>query len=109
MITKAGVTLSDIGEGFSWPDLRDFIANLPPSGDTALYRVQNPRSWWWTPDMDLLAALLNTMQWANWQRGGGRGEKPKALKRPKEDPKKGPKSADDLQSRKSAVRRNGGD
>ena len=97
-----------IGEEFTWADLRDFVAHLPPTPETALYRVQNPNSWWWSPDMDFYAAMLNALQWANFQRGGGKGEKPKPVKRPKEAPKKGPKSVDDLQARKQRVRRGGG-
>lgn len=49
--------------------------------------------------------MLNALQWANWQRGGGKGEKPKPVKRPKEDPKKGPKSLNELQQRKKSVKR----
>lgn len=55
--------------------------------------------------MDFLSAILVTGQWANWQRGGGRGDKPKPIKRPKEAPKKGPKTSDDLEARKNAVKR----
>ena len=84
--------------------MRDFIANLPPVPECALYRAQYPNSWWWTPDMDFLSAILATGQWANWQRGGGKGDKPKPIKRPKEDPKRAPKTSDDLQARKNAVK-----
>ena len=85
--------------------MRDFIAHLPPVADCAFYRAQYPSSWWWTSEMDFLAALLVTGQWANWQRGGGKGDKPKPVKRPKEAPKKGPKSTDDLEARRNAVKR----
>lgn len=107
-MTKVGITVAGIGESFTWNDLRDFVAHLPPMPDSALYRAQNPKSWWWTPEMDFLAAILNTGQWGNWQRGNGKGDKPRAIKRPKEDPKKGPKSADELQARRSKVRKQGG-
>lgn len=100
--------MDDIGERFTWCDLRDFLNHLPPVTDTALYRAMNPRSWWWTPEMDFFAAVLNTLQWANWQRGNGKGEKPKPVKRPKEEPKKGPKSVDELLARRKTVRRGGG-
>jgi hypothetical protein len=107
MMTKLGVTVSDIGPGFPWTDFRDFVSNLPPSGESALYRAQNPKSWWWTPDMDFTAAVLVSLQWANWQRGGGRGEKPKPVKRPKEKPRVGvrsdPKSAADLAAKKQKL------
>jgi hypothetical protein len=102
-MTKAGVTLADVGEVLPWPDLRDFINHLP-AGDSALYRARYPRSWWWTPDLDFMAALLNAVQWGNWQRGGGKGEKPSPVKRPKENPRSGPKSSDELADRKKTVR-----
>jgi hypothetical protein len=103
-MTKAGVRLADIGEQFTWLDLRDFVGNLPPSPDSAVYRAQYPKSWWWTPEFDFLAATLNALQWANWQRGSGKGEKPKPVKRPKEQPKNGPISAEELQARKKSMR-----
>ena len=94
-----------MGEDFTWLDLRDFLNHLPPTSDSAVYRARYPNSWWWSPDFDLLAAMLNTLQWANWQRGGGRGDKPKVVKRPKEQPKKGPTSVDELDERKKVVQK----
>lgn len=32
--------------------------------------------------MGFQAAQLHSLQWANWQRGGGRGSKPKPITRP---------------------------
>lgn len=97
--------IDDIGDQLTWNDLRDFIANLPPNQDSALYRRQYPKSWWWQPEFDFYSAILNSLQWSNWQRGGGKGEKPKPVKRPKEDPKKGPKSINELEQRKKSVKR----
>lgn len=85
--------------------MKDFIANLPPNEESALYRSQYPKSWWWQPEFDFYSGMLNALQWANWQRGGGKGEKPKPVKRPKEDPKKGPKSLNELEQRKKSVKR----
>jgi len=104
-MTKAGLRLSDIGEVLPWTDLRDFISHLPPCEDTALYRAQYPKSWWWRPEFDFLAAMLNALQWANWQRGGGKGDKPKPIKRPKDGPqsKRQPKNAAELKARKTKV------
>lgn len=45
-----------------------------------------PRSWWWTNDTELWSAILHVLQGANWQRGGGKGAKPKRMKRPKDGP-----------------------
>lgn len=114
-MTKAGLRLEDLGPDFGWPDLRDFIANLPPTGESALYRVQFPKSWWWTPDHDFFAALLASLQWANWQRGGGKGPKPEPVKRPKEKRKSrvkvDPQSAEDLAARRERLKQamEGGD
>jgi len=100
--------LADIGDQFTWPDLRDFIVNLPPTKDSAYYRSQHPESWWWTPEIDFLGAVMTAIQWGNWQRGGGRGDKPQPVKRPSEKPKsaKGsvPNSAAELTARKEALK-----
>jgi len=107
-MTKTGYRLSDIGELFTWCDLRDFITNIPPTPDSAFYRVQHPQSWWWTPEIDFLGAVLTAIQWGNWQRGGGRGDKPQTVKRPLDKPKsvKGsvPQSGDELTARKQALK-----
>lgn len=111
-MTKLGVRLDDIGPDFTWCDLRDFVKHLPPSGESALFRVQNPKSWWWTPDIDFAAAMLVSLQWANWQRGGGRGEKPRPVKRPKEKTrsrvKADPRSASELAEKKRKLLKGGG-
>lgn len=59
---------------------------LPPNGDSAYYRSLHPRSWWWTPLFDFLAMILVTLQGANWQRGRGKGPRPKIQKRPSDKP-----------------------
>ena len=61
--------------------MRDFVNHLPPTEDSALFREQNPRSWWWTAEIDFMAAILHTLQLANWQRAG-KGPQPKPVKRP---------------------------
>jgi len=108
-MTKLGLRVCDIGEAFTWNDFRDFLTHLPPSADSALYRDQHPQSWWWTPDHDFLAAVLTSLQWANWQRGGGRGDKPTPVKRPLEKPKQAdgavPKTSEELAARKNALKR----
>lgn len=94
--------LRDIGETLSWSELKAFIAGLPAGGESALFRVLNPKSWWWTPQIDFLAAVLFAVQVANWQRSGGKGAKPKMMTRPV-DAKKGrnaPTSKDELAARR---------
>lgn len=55
--------------------------------------------------MDFLSAILVTGQWGNWQRGGGKGEKPKPIKRPKDGvvSKRQPKTSAEAQARKRKV------
>jgi len=106
-MTKAGMRLDDIGPGFTWPDLRDFIAFLPL--DSALFRARNPKSWWWTPEHDFLGAIVTSLQWANWQRGGGKGDKPRPIKRPQEKVRSrvkiDPQSADELAAKRERLKR----
>ena len=103
-----GWRLADLGYEFTWCDLRDFITNLPPSQQSALYRVRHPQSWWWTPDIDFLGAVLTAIQWGNWQRGGGKGDKPQPVKRPVEKPQAAagsmPTSGEELAARKQAFK-----
>lgn len=80
------------------------MTHLPPSGDSALYRALYPKSWWWTPVFDFLAAILNALQWGNWQRGGGKGDKPKPIKRPKDSAVKPPKSAAEIEAKRQKVK-----
>jgi hypothetical protein len=66
LMVMTGWRLADLGDDFTWNDLRDFIANLPPSHDSALYRVRHPQSWWWTPEIEFLGAVMTAIQWGNW-------------------------------------------
>lgn len=104
-MTMVGVRLSDIGERFSWVDVRDFVSNLPPTPDSAVYRARYPQSWWWQPEFDFYSAIVHALQGGNWQRGGGRGDYPKPIRRPKEQSRSDPKSASDLEKRKAVMKR----
>jgi hypothetical protein len=100
--------LRDLGTpGFGWEDLRDVINGIAPTQESALFREQNPKSWWWTAEIDFMAALLHTMQLANWQRAG-KGPQPKPVKRPDDTPKRRrglePRSAADLTERRKRMR-----
>lgn len=57
-----------------------FVENL--GVDSALYRARHPRTWRWGLDIEFLSAILHVLQQANWQRGGGKGNKPKPVRRP---------------------------
>jgi hypothetical protein len=103
-MTKTPYRLADIGEELHWTDLRDFVTYLPQ--ESALFRQRHPQSYWWTADHDFFAALIAAVQWGNWQRGGGKGDKPKVIERPVDKPKTvaGPKSAAELHARKQALK-----
>lgn len=79
-----GHTVWDIGRTLSWTDFRDFINWLPPTQDSAFYRSRKPKSWWVTPQLQYLAAMQYVLEAANWQRGGGTGEKPEPPKFPED-------------------------
>jgi len=107
-MTMTGYTIDDVGERLSWNDLRDFVTHLPPTAGSAFYRKTHPQSWWWTPELDFLGAVLSAVQWGNWQRGGGKGDKPKQVKRPVDKPTAAPgstpTSAKDLKARKAKMK-----
>lgn len=52
-----------------------------------------------------MASILVVLQGANWQRGGGKGEKPKRVERPKEISQHAKTmTVDDLAARKTKLR-----
>jgi len=59
----------------------DLVRFLPP--DSALSRVRDPAPLW-SPESYILAIVVDHLALANWQRGGGKGKKPKPLQRPGE-------------------------
>lgn len=62
------------------------MENLPLS--SALYRkVGGPDALWGLTD-HLLATVADALHMANWQRGGGKGNRPKPIPRPGRDSKK---------------------
>lgn len=86
--------------------MKILIEHLPPTGESAYFRSRYPRSWWWNPTHDFMASILLALQGANWQRGGGRGEKPKRIERPKDIPvATGIRSAADLAARKEKLKK----
>lgn len=64
----------------SWLDLAAIIHNCHPR--SAIARAIAPDSAGWTVTDHLLAAVVDVGQVANWQRGGGKGQRPKPIKRP---------------------------
>ena len=81
---RMGLHRRQIGSAeLSWHELRVLIEHSDTG--SAVFRARNPKSWAWDVDTDLLAAILFTLQGANWQRAGGKGDKPKPVERPKEN------------------------
>jgi len=81
---RIGLRRYHIGsEHLSWHDLRVFVQWL--GNDSAYYRARNPKSWPWDANTEFLSAILYVLQWANFQRAGGQGDKPKAIQRPDSD------------------------
>lgn len=52
----------------------------------------------------MLAQVILVGQWGNWQRGGGKGQKPKPIEPPKDLGVKGAKSVQELTERKRRQR-----
>ena len=85
-LLKAGWRESDIGTAaLSWSEFRDFVAWLPPTGESAFHRSKYPKSWWWTPEFDFLALQTYAALGANWQRAGGESDPPELITCPQED------------------------
>ena len=53
---------------------------------SAIARCELGESAFWTVDTHLLAGVLDALNGANFQRGGGRGKKPSPIPRPGEKP-----------------------
>lgn len=57
----------------------DLVQHLPR--DAAVHVAIDP-SLAWSPDMHLLAFIGDQLAIANWQRAGGKGRRPKPIRRP---------------------------
>lgn len=64
----------------SWRELGVLVRQLPR--ESATFRVLNPDESVWGLTDHLLAAVLDSLRAANWQRSGGKGPKPKPIPRP---------------------------
>ena len=69
----------------SWRRLSVLIANLPKESATVREMLGAQFVEWSTTDW-LLAGVIDVLQGANWQRGGGKGSRPKPVERPKSLP-----------------------
>lgn len=79
-LISLGVRLSDLGGVLSWRDLYVVVRNLPMS--SALARSMSGAEAQWGVTEYLLAQVVDALNGANWQRGGGKGQKPKPTPRP---------------------------
>lgn len=57
-----------------------FLNNLP--SDSAFQRSLAGDAGLWTTTDYLLASVVDFLAQANWQRGGGKGQRPKPIERP---------------------------
>lgn len=80
-LLTVGRTLDDLGtRRLTWTDLLAVVQHAPPG--SALSRSLHGEFALWSPNEYLLALVADLLQAANWQRGGGKGTKPKPLARP---------------------------
>lgn len=76
-----GLDLRDTGTtDLPWSRLRSIISHLPPTSALGM-ELNGPSATWDTTDY-LLAAAVDALAVANWQRGGGKGRRPKRISRP---------------------------
>lgn len=78
---QLGLRLRHAGtEALTWGDLRDFITY--GRQDTALALERDGAAVLWTVTDHLIAVAVDALHNANWQRGGGKGLRPKPIPRP---------------------------
>lgn len=83
---RLGLRLRDLGsERFSWGDLLVIVEQAPQ--DSAVFRSFYPDEAMWGLREQLLAAAVDALNVANWQRGSGkRKDYPKPIPRPGVEP-----------------------
>lgn len=81
-----GLDLADLGTPrLDWSRLRAVVVYSPPT--SALARSMFGDATSWSVSDHLLAAAVDALNAGNWQRGGGKGRRPKRVTRPGEKPK----------------------
>lgn len=69
--------LTQLGRGLQWRRLEALILGLAKTPGTLLHRELAGDDW--TLDQHLLAVIADRLGAANWQRGGGKGARPKPI------------------------------
>lgn len=78
---RLGVRLRWLGtDRLTWRDLA-LIINFAPRESPLAREVEPEKALWGLTDQ-LMAATVDQLRVANWQRGGAKGERPKPLRRP---------------------------
>lgn len=79
-----GLRIESLGTPrLSWRDLWVIVRQAPRT--SALARSIHGSRAAWSQDTYILADLFDAIQGGNWQRGGGKGSRPKPFPRPKRD------------------------
>jgi hypothetical protein len=79
-----GRSIDDLGtRRLTWRDLLVICAQAPST--SALARAIHGEAAAWGPLEHIAAAMLDALNGGNWQRGGGKGPKPKPTRRPGPD------------------------
>ena len=84
-LIKVGLRLRWLCDGtdrLNWRDVQVVI--LEADQGSAIARCELGESAFWTVDTHLLAGVLDALNGANFQRGGGRGKRPSPIPRPGE-------------------------
>ena len=81
-LIRFGLRSRMLGNGrLTWGDVRVIVSN-PPLDSPLRRAFSDNHEWPWTRTDHLLALVVDVLQLANWQRGGGKGSKPKPIPRP---------------------------
>lgn len=80
-LLERGLRLRDLpSERLTWADLRTIVTHLPRG--SALHRERAGEDSEWGLAEQLLAAIADALNGANWQRAGSKGRAPKPIDRP---------------------------
>lgn len=83
-LLELGLDLNDLGtERLSWSRLWAVVRWSPST--SALSKSMHGEDAEWSIDTHLLASAVDALRAGNWQRGGGKGKRPKPVERPGKD------------------------